>query len=146
MRKRIIKKAFVYGLLLLFFTANVTSALNVNPANSPQPIPRGNWFYVGGMGPGNYTRIQDAIDNASDGDSIKVYPGIYYENQIIINKALQIHGAEWATTIIDGSDALLASVGLVRIISNGDVTFQGFTVRNAGGPSGYGSGDNKENM
>ena len=105
-----------------------------------------NTLYVGGAGPGNYTNIQDAIDDASDGYTIIVYPGTYYENQIIINKALTIQGAGWATTIIDGSDATLTSDGLVRIIANGDVTFQGFTVRNAGGPSGYGGGDNKENM
>ncbi len=38
-----------------------------------------NILYVGGTGPNNYTRIQDAIDNASDGDTIFVYSGIYYE-------------------------------------------------------------------
>ncbi|HUT00629.1 MAG TPA: Ig-like domain-containing protein [Candidatus Thermoplasmatota archaeon] len=146
MRKSIAKKSFVYVIILLFFGPGVASALRVNPTNSSQPIARNDWLYVGGTGPGNYTKIQDAIDNASNGDSIMVYPGIYYENQITINKALQIQGTNWATTIIDGSNALITSVGLVRIVANGDVTFQGFTVRKAGGPSGYGSGDNKQNM
>ena len=37
----------------------------------------GNWLYVGGSGPGNYSVIQDAVDNASDGDTVYVYHGIY---------------------------------------------------------------------
>ena len=34
-------------------------------------------LYVGGTGPDNYTLIQDAINNASEGDFIFVYHGIY---------------------------------------------------------------------
>jgi hypothetical protein len=146
MRKSWVKKGLVFGIFVLFVEAGVASTLNGNQSINSKPLSRGNILYVGGSGPGNYTKIQDAIDNASDTDTIIVYPGIYYENQIIINKALKIQGAGAATTIIDGSDAILTSDGLVRIIASGDVTFQGFTVRNAGGPSGYGSGDNKENM
>jgi len=35
----------------------------------------GNTLYVGGSGPNNYTKIQDAIDNASNGDTVFVYSG-----------------------------------------------------------------------
>jgi hypothetical protein len=144
MTKHIIQRGLVFTITLLFFGTGAVGSLNGTISNN-SPI-RGNTLYVGGAGPGNYTKIQNAIDNASDGDTIIVYAGIYYENQITVNKALRIQGAGLATTIIDGSDAILTSDGLVRIIANGDVTFQGFTIRNAGGPSGYGSGDNKENM
>ena len=41
-------------------------------------------LYVGGTGAGNYTKIQDAIDNASAGDTIRVFNGVYNEN-IFIN-------------------------------------------------------------
>jgi len=37
---------------------------NVDAGGSGDPI-----FYVGGSGAGNYTKIQDAIDNASSGDT-----------------------------------------------------------------------------
>ena len=44
-----------------------------------QSSSRGNWLYVGGSGPGNYTRIQDAINASSDGDTVFVLNRIYYE-------------------------------------------------------------------
>ncbi len=50
-------------------------------------------LYVGGEGPNNYTRIQDAIDNASDGDTIIVYYGTYNES-IEVDKTLYIIGKE----------------------------------------------------
>jgi hypothetical protein len=146
MRNDLLTKGLIAGVICLCIGASVVAAFHVQPSLNPQPLSRGDTLYVGGSGSGNYTKIQDAIDDASDGDTILVYPGVYYENQILIDKALRIQGAEWATTIIDGSDAVLTSDGLVKIIANGDVTFQGFTVRNAGGPSGVGGGDNKENM
>ena len=58
-------------------------------------------MYVGGSGPGNYTKIQDAIDNASDGDTVFVYSGIYYET-IDINKSIDVFGQDKETTIIEG--------------------------------------------
>ena len=39
----------------------------------------GNILYVGGSGPGNYTKIQDALDNATEGDTVYVYSNTYYE-------------------------------------------------------------------
>jgi len=59
-------------------------------------------LYVGGSGPGNYTRIQDAIDNASDGDTVFVYDDSspYLEN-VIINKAICLLGENRNTTEIE---------------------------------------------
>ncbi len=50
---------------------------------------KGRAIYVGGSGPGNYTSIQEAIDNASNGDTIIVLKGLYKEN-ISISKVLTI--------------------------------------------------------
>jgi len=93
--------------------------------------------------------IQGAIDDSDtlDGHTIQVSAGIYNETQIIINKALTIQGAGWASTIIDGSDAELTACGLIRIIATGDVAFAGFTVQNAGGPTnGEDYGDDLTNV
>lgn len=81
-------------------------------------------LYVGGPGEDNYTSIQQAIDNASNGNIIYVYNRIYYEN-IVIDKSLIITGENKETTIIDSN----GSGNVVTIISNG-VVFNGFTVQN----------------
>ena len=48
----------------------------------------GPWLYVGGSGLENYTRIQDAIDNASDGDTVFVFNGTYFESLNVWNGIL----------------------------------------------------------
>ena len=52
--------------------------------------------------PDNYTKIQDAINNASDGDTIFVKAGTYYEN-IVVNKRVSLVGENRSTAIIDGN-------------------------------------------
>lgn len=80
----------------------------------------------------SYTTLQSAIDNSSSGDTINVFPGTYNENQIIINKSLNVIG-NGDDTIINGGDAALSSTGLVRIVSDEDVKFSGFKLISAGG-------------
>jgi parallel beta-helix repeat protein len=62
----------------------------------------GDTLYVGGGGPGNYTSIQDAIDNASNGDTIFIFSGLYEEN-IMLDKSINLIGENRNTTIIDGN-------------------------------------------
>ncbi len=88
----------------------------------------GNTLYVGGSGPGNYTKIQDAIDNASDGDTVFVYSGVYYEHEIIVVKSINLIGENKQSTIIDGQDG---DDDVVIVLSNG-VVVNGFTVRDSG--------------
>ena len=61
----------------------------------------GNTLYVGGSGAGNYSSIQDAINNAITGSTIYVYSGKYYEN-ISINKSITLIGQNTKDTIIYG--------------------------------------------
>jgi parallel beta-helix repeat protein len=86
---------------------------------------------------GGSDAIQEAIDEATDGDTVKAHPGTYYENQITISKSLVVTGSGPDTTIIDGGSATtLPAVGLVRITTNtGDVVFSEFTLKNAGVPT-----------
>lgn len=83
--------------------------------------------YVGGQNPGNYSKIQWAIDNASDGDTVFVYNGTYYEN-IIVNKTINLTGKDKETTIIDGGGN-----GNVTLITVDHVNMTGFTVKGSGG-------------
>ena len=59
-----------------------------------------NTFYVDDDGTVEYTSIQDAIDNASDGDTIFVYNGIYEEESFSINKSINLIGEDKENTII----------------------------------------------
>jgi parallel beta-helix repeat protein len=81
-------------------------------------------LYVGGNGPGDYTRIQDAIDNASDDDTIFVYSGLYNEN-IFINKSIILIGQERETTKILGVNG----TELIRLLDC-SVELTGFTIQN----------------
>jgi parallel beta-helix repeat protein len=96
-----IRKWLAVGIILLFVGTGIFPVMAHNTEKT-LPISRGNWLYVGGSGPGNYTRIQDAVDNASDGDTVFVYQGVYTEDQITIYKKVHLIGEDRNNTIIDG--------------------------------------------
>ncbi len=52
-------------------------------------------------GGADYENIQDAIDNATIGDTIRVYEGTYYEN-VVVNKRLKLVGNGSEESIIHG--------------------------------------------
>ena len=110
--------------LLLSIVVLPTSGKVVEKSSIPSFI--GNILYVGGSGPGNYTSIQDAIDNTSDGDTVFVYGGTYYEN-IVVNKSIDLIGEDKNTTVIDGDNW-----GNVVKVNGDGVTASGFTVQNSG--------------
>jgi hypothetical protein len=89
---------------------------------------RGNTLYVGGNGSGNYTNIQDAIDNAVDGDTVFVYSKDpwYIEWDIQIDKSINLIGEDKNTTIIN-------AVGYNHVfdIINDRVNISGFLISNS---------------
>ena len=90
----------------------------------------GNILYVGGSGPGNFSHIQDAIDNASNGDTVFVFDDSSpYNEGVEVNKPLYIIGENRDTTIIDGEDVFIED-GIVVDIHSDQVTFCGFTIVN----------------
>jgi len=76
-------------------------------------------------GEADYTKIQDAIDAASEGDTIFVYNGTYYE-MILIDKSITIIGEDRESTIIDGGN-----IGNIVILSSDFIKFSGFTIKNS---------------
>jgi len=93
---------------------------------SPADSPRSQTLYVGGVGPNNYSKIQDAVNNASAGDSIYVYQGIYYEH-VLITKRLTLIGETRDQTKIDGS----GSGNVIKIQADG-VTIKQFSLQHGG--------------
>jgi len=127
MKTRIVKQMIVVTLLLVFIGASAAFGLKTNVASNYQPMTRGNWLYVGGSGPGNYTSIQKAIDKSSNGDTIYVYNKTYNENLDTKAKKITLMGENRDITIIQGqgtNPALKIGTGL----GSSDVTITGFTM------------------
>ena len=122
------KKVLVIGIILLFVWAGIVSGFDEKSTDSSQPTNYGNILCVGGNGPGNYTSIQSAIDAASDGDTILVAEGTYYEH-VFVNKMLTILGRQFGTgsSIIDGSGS-----GSVVTITHNTVVIRNFTIQHCG--------------
>jgi len=124
MRYVLLKKALVFGIILLFVGTSVVSAINGNQSTSSKPLSRGNWLYVGGSGPGNYTTIQSAINATNPGDTVFVYDDSspYFEN-VVVDKSINLIGEDRDTTIIDGN----RRKEVVHINTN-SVEVRGFTI------------------
>jgi len=94
-------------------------------------------IYVDDDGDKDYATITEAVLNASDGDTIYVYSGIYY-GSFNINKSISLTGADKEKTIITGeneekiviSDTTQDSSALINIIAD-NVEISGFTIRNS---------------
>lgn len=104
-KKLLIKKIFIVCIIVLFLFISINPSIAFgNLQRLSISIKSVNTLYVGGTGPDNYTKIQDAIDNASDGDTILVFDDSspYFEN-ILINKSIRLVGQNTNTTIINGN-------------------------------------------
>jgi parallel beta-helix repeat protein len=115
-----------YNSLFLSFTS--ISGYQINNQNIVKPSARGDILYVGGSGPGNYSKIQEAIINASDGDTVFVFDDSspYFEWYIFINKSINLIGENRDTTIIDG-----AFIDYLIYINSSFVNITNFTLQNA---------------
>jgi parallel beta-helix repeat protein len=83
-------------------------------------------LYVGGSGPGNYTRIQDALDNATTGGTVHVFSGTYHEH-IRITTSVHLIGENKDSTVIDGDNE-----EYVIILDADNSTLSGFTITHSG--------------
>jgi len=95
-----IRKCLAVGIILLFIGTCIIPAI-AQETEKPLPTTRGNWLYVGGSGPGNYTKIQDAIDDANDGDTVFVYDDSSpYDEIVHLSHSINFIGEDKNTTII----------------------------------------------
>jgi len=90
-------------------------------------------LYVGGSGEDNYTKIQDAVDDANPGDTVFVYAGVYnkddvYDTALVdIEKSIMLIGEDRNTTILNGS----RKHHVIRVMYS-NVHVSGFTIQNSG--------------
>jgi parallel beta-helix repeat protein len=127
------------GMLMIMSTIVPVSATIVSEKTS-QPLRTGNTSYVGGSGPNNYTKIQDAIDNATNDDTVFVFDDSSpYRENIVVDVSLSLVGEAKETTIIDG-----ANISNVVNLSADDVTIMGFTIRNGNNSGIYLTSNNNK--
>lgn len=111
--------------MLMVLISIVPIAATTSLKKISQPSIMGNILYVGGSGPNNYTKIQDAIDTASDGDIVFVYDDSSpYDENVVIDKSIALIGEDKQTTIINGVEYNNASI---RLQADG-ITVKGFTL------------------
>lgn len=131
-RVLLLKKGFAIIFGLLFLVGCSVGTTTQRAEKTVSSAQQGVWLYVGGSGTGNYSKIQNAIDNATDGDQVFVYSGLYNES-ILINKSILVCGENSNTTIISG--------GLnpeIVLINNTSAQFKRFTVQAQGNGFFYG--------
>ena len=133
MNTDLLKKCLAIGIILLFVGVTIAPTINFNTVKAQDTentllTSRGNWLYVGGSGPGNYTKIQEAIDDSSEGDTVFVYHGTYNE-LVTIDKSITLLGESKTTTIIDGIDYGIAVFTQNPLISG--VNICEFTIKHA---------------
>ena len=132
------KKKFASLVIILLFLLTNISVINSigRQAETTNDVINRKTIYVDGKntgGPWNgslrypFQHIQDAIENATEGDVVYVFNGIYNES-VIIDKTLSIIGENKSSTIIDGTYKEF----VVHIIAD-HVYVHNFTIRNSGG-------------
>ena len=121
MKNKLTAKSLIIGIVALCIGASAVSAYNTTPELNPKPMNLGNILYVGGAGPGNYTTIQKAINNATNGDTIFVYNGTYNENVDTKLKKISLIGQSRESTFIKGQ----TTDPVVRI-GTSDTSIEGF--------------------
>ena len=101
-----------YGILIVSVTIFVLCLVGTASAT--------NWS-VDDSGGEDFTGIQDAINNASDGDTIIVHSGVYYEN-VVVDKSVTLKGIGHPVV-----DARRCGESVVTLSADG-ITVEGFNV------------------
>jgi len=116
LKRRALIPLLILCLSLLFPALNGRLIVRANPKT----------IIVAKDGSGNYTTIQEAINNAEERDIISVREGRYMEN-VVVNKTVSLIGKDRNSTIIDGSNN-----GTVIFVNASEVEVCNFTIVNSG--------------
>jgi len=119
------KKLLIVGVILLLICVSIPSTGRVVEQSSTVSTD-GNIFYVGGSGSGNYTSIQQAVDMATDGDTVFVFNGSYKEN-VRIEKSINVIGEDKNTTFVSG---VFEKPFITFYLKTGNIKLKGFTITN----------------
>ena len=74
--------------------------------------------------PDDFRSIQEAVDEAQEGDEVEVHPGTYFEH-VLVNKSVSISGTDRLRVIVDGGGA-----GVAFSLVGSDIHVRNFTIKN----------------
>lgn len=123
-----LRKGLTVGIILFFVAVDAIPTIAQVEEKIYLTLLKGNTLYVGGSGPGNYSKIQDAINASSDGDTVFVFHGTYHEHLIKISKGITLFGENRYSTLIDGDNM---DVPILLISTNANVTIENFVIMNS---------------
>lgn len=102
MNKRILKFMAAASAVVLAASGRGTAVLaapeivsEAVPGNTSDSLPKSvekSTYIVDQNGQGDFTTIQEAVDSASDGDTLVICPGVYTEDVRVMNKQLDLAG------------------------------------------------------
>jgi len=118
----IVITAFLIASLTLTLPETVLSKGNLASSTENRAFSNGRTIVV----PDDFEKIQDAINNASDGDTVLVKTDLYNEN-VVVNKSVHLIGEDRRNTIIDGGGG-----DVITIVASNTVV-SGFTIQNVDG-------------
>ncbi|MCJ7571188.1 MAG: right-handed parallel beta-helix repeat-containing protein [Candidatus Thermoplasmatota archaeon] len=124
-------KTFVL-IIFIMILFSIIFPVDIGAENASENI-----HYVGGNKDGNYTSIQEAINNASAGDTIFVYNGIYSES-IVIYKKINLVAEKGAVLDFNKTN------DIVSLTADGS-RINGFIIRNCSGGVYFGIKVEKSN-
>ena len=122
-----IRKGLAVAVILLFVSMSVIPSTGTTDVKQiTMPATKGDTLYVGGSGPNNYTSIQSAIDDASNGDTVYVFDDSSpYNEHVEIAKSISLIGEDTETTVINA-----VFYDYVINLSADSIKLSGFTLRN----------------
>ena len=126
-------KGLAVGIIFMIIGISIIPSTAKEIEKTSLPLLKENWLYVGGSGLDNYTKIQDAIDYALEGDTVFVYDDSSpYNENLLINKTINLIGEHKESTVINGD-----SKGNVIQVLAVDVRISGFSIQMTGIEEGY---------
>lgn len=100
----------IFSVLFIFTATQLSIATSVDDSTTINKqsgiLNDGNVLYVGGSGQGNYSDIQNAINDASEGDTVYVYnESSPYHESLTISKKIFLIGEDRNSTVLDGCNS-----------------------------------------
>jgi parallel beta-helix repeat protein len=119
------KETILISIVALLLMVPFSGCIELIPTNEYKLI------YVDDDGGADYTQIQKALESASDGDTIFVHNGTYFET-LIINNSITLKGASKDETIIDYQKNDKGNQTNIILINSNDCTIKDLKIIGSG--------------